>query len=84
VGYVVSGRAELELEGQTVRLEAGDSWVVPAGRRTPTASWRRSPPSRRRRRRRRSTGGTSSGAGVPPSAGGTRAGTAIEPNPGPV
>lgn len=31
VGYVVSGRAELELEGQTVRLEPGDSWVVPAG-----------------------------------------------------
>lgn len=31
VGYVISGRAELELEGQTVRLEPGDSWVVPAG-----------------------------------------------------
>ncbi|MEX0938677.1 MAG: cupin domain-containing protein [Pirellulales bacterium] len=31
VGYVVSGRAELNLEGQTVVLEAGDSWVVPKG-----------------------------------------------------
>jgi len=31
VGYVISGRAELDTKGQTVRLEAGDSWVVPAG-----------------------------------------------------
>lgn len=31
VGYVVSGRAELTIEGQTVRLEPGDSWLVPAG-----------------------------------------------------
>jgi quercetin dioxygenase-like cupin family protein len=31
VGYVISGRAELVIEGQTVRLEPGDSWVVPAG-----------------------------------------------------
>lgn len=31
VGYVVSGRAELTVEGQTVTLEPGDSWVVPAG-----------------------------------------------------
>ncbi len=31
VGYVISGRAELEIEGQTVRLEPGDSWVIPAG-----------------------------------------------------
>ena len=31
VGYVVSGRAELEIEGQTIRLEPGDSWLVPAG-----------------------------------------------------
>lgn len=29
VGFVISGRAELELEGQTVRLEPGDSWLVP-------------------------------------------------------
>jgi quercetin dioxygenase-like cupin family protein len=31
VGYVIAGRAELELEGQLVRLEPGDSWVVPRG-----------------------------------------------------
>ena len=31
IGYVVSGRAELILEGQTVALEPGDSWVVPRG-----------------------------------------------------
>ena len=30
VGYVLEGSAELELEGQTIRLEAGDSWLVPA------------------------------------------------------
>jgi len=31
VGYVVAGRALLHLEGQVVRLEPGDSWVVPKG-----------------------------------------------------
>jgi quercetin dioxygenase-like cupin family protein len=31
VGYVIAGRAELHLEGQMVRLEPGDSWVVPRG-----------------------------------------------------
>jgi quercetin dioxygenase-like cupin family protein len=31
VGYVLRGRAELTLEGQTVRLQQGDSWVVPRG-----------------------------------------------------
>src|SRR5215510_15074446 len=31
VGYVVSGKAELIVEGQTVMLEPGDSWLVPAG-----------------------------------------------------
>jgi quercetin dioxygenase-like cupin family protein len=30
VGYVIAGRAELELEGQKVTLEPGDSWLVPA------------------------------------------------------
>lgn len=30
VGFVVSGRAELESEGQTLTLEPGDSWLVPA------------------------------------------------------
>ena len=29
VGFVLEGRAELELEGQTVSLGPGDSWVVP-------------------------------------------------------
>lgn len=31
VGYVISGRAELHLEGQVVLLETGNSWVVPKG-----------------------------------------------------
>jgi quercetin dioxygenase-like cupin family protein len=31
VGYVVQGRAELQLEGQTIVLEPGDSWIVPKG-----------------------------------------------------
>lgn len=31
IGYVIKGRAELHLEGQTVLLEAGDSWVVLRG-----------------------------------------------------
>jgi quercetin dioxygenase-like cupin family protein len=31
VGYVLAGEAELVVEGQTVRLEPGDSWLVPAG-----------------------------------------------------
>jgi quercetin dioxygenase-like cupin family protein len=30
VGYVIAGRAELHSEGQ-VKLEPGDSWVVPKG-----------------------------------------------------
>ncbi len=30
VGYVLEGLAELELNGQTVRLEPGDAWLVPA------------------------------------------------------
>ena len=31
VGFVVSGRAELVVEGQTLTLEPGDSWLVPEG-----------------------------------------------------
>ncbi len=31
VGYVLDGRAELHLEGQTIVLEPGDCWVVPKG-----------------------------------------------------
>lgn len=30
-GYVVEGRAKLHLEGQTLVLEPGDSWIVPEG-----------------------------------------------------
>ncbi len=33
VGYVISGKAELHIEGQVLRLEKGDSWVVPKGAR---------------------------------------------------
>ena len=31
VGYVISGRAELHIEGQMIKLEPGDSWTVPKG-----------------------------------------------------
>jgi quercetin dioxygenase-like cupin family protein len=31
VGYVISGRAELTVEGQTIKLDPGDSWLVPSG-----------------------------------------------------
>ena len=31
VGYVLEGRAELQLEGQSIKLEPGDSWLVPPG-----------------------------------------------------
>ena len=31
VGFVLGGRAKLILEGQTITLEPGDSWLVPAG-----------------------------------------------------
>jgi mannose-6-phosphate isomerase-like protein (cupin superfamily) len=31
VGYVLRGRADLEIEGQIVKLGPGDSWVVPRG-----------------------------------------------------
>lgn len=31
VGYVIKGKAELHLEGQVVKLEPGDSWIVPQG-----------------------------------------------------
>jgi quercetin dioxygenase-like cupin family protein len=33
VGFVLDGNATLELEGQTIQLKAGDSWVVPKGSR---------------------------------------------------
>jgi len=31
VGFVISGKAELEIEGQTITLTPGDSWLVPEG-----------------------------------------------------
>ena len=31
VGYVLEGSAELDIEGQTLLLKTGDSWVVPKG-----------------------------------------------------
>ena len=31
VGYVLSGRAELSLEGDKIPLSPGDSWTVPKG-----------------------------------------------------
>lgn len=30
VGYCIAGRARLEIEDQTITLEPGDSWMVPA------------------------------------------------------
>ena len=33
VGFVLAGRAELHLEGQMIKLEPGDSWLVPKGAR---------------------------------------------------
>lgn len=30
VGYVISGKATLHCEGQTINLEQGNSWTVPA------------------------------------------------------
>lgn len=31
VGFAIKGKARLDLAGQTILIEAGDSWVVPAG-----------------------------------------------------
>jgi quercetin dioxygenase-like cupin family protein len=31
VGFVINGRAELDIEGQKILLEKGNSWVVPKG-----------------------------------------------------
>ncbi|MBD2692233.1 cupin domain-containing protein [Anabaena catenula] len=33
VGFVINGRAELDIEGQKIVLERGSSWVVPKGAR---------------------------------------------------
>ena len=53
VGYVIAGRAELEIEGQTVRLEPGDSGSFRRVPSTPTASWKPSLRSKPRPRRLR-------------------------------
>ena len=31
VGYVIAGKAELHLEDEVVKLESGNSWLVPQG-----------------------------------------------------
>lgn len=31
LGYVVEGKAELQIEGQRIMLRPGDAWLVPAG-----------------------------------------------------
>jgi quercetin dioxygenase-like cupin family protein len=31
VGYVIAGRAELQIEGQVLALNPGDSWAIPRG-----------------------------------------------------
>lgn len=31
VGFVIAGRAELEMNGEVVTLRPGDAWLVPAG-----------------------------------------------------
>ena len=53
VGYVVSGSVELDVDGESVTLSAGDSWRVPKGARrsyriveTLTAIEATSPPAR--------------------------------------
>jgi len=33
VGYVITGAAELDINGEVTRLGPGDSWIVPAGAR---------------------------------------------------
>ena len=38
VGFVLEGNATLELEGQTIKLKPGDSWVVPKAHSTPIIS----------------------------------------------
>jgi quercetin dioxygenase-like cupin family protein len=45
VGYVISGSAKLDLEGQTLNLKAGDSWLVPAGAEPFTAIEATAPPA---------------------------------------
>lgn len=63
VGYALKGRAELQVEGQTLLLEAGDCWVIPRGARHSysivepfTAIEATSPPARVHARDERPTG----------------------------
>jgi quercetin dioxygenase-like cupin family protein len=63
VGYVISGRAELNLDGQTILLEPGDCWLVPQGARHSyaildrfTAVEATSPPARVHARDEKATG----------------------------
>ena len=50
VGYVIAGSAKLDIEGQTLNLKRGDSWLVPAGAMhqytiiEPFTAWRRQRP----------------------------------------
>ena len=75
VGYMISGRAELDLEGQTIRLEPGDSWLVPAGARHAyrileplTAVEATAPPAQVRGRDKSPTGHASAAAQPDPTA----------------
>jgi len=58
VGYVIQGCAKLEIEGQSLWLEAGDSWVVPRARIIGTKSSSHLRPLRRLPHRPRFTAGT--------------------------
>jgi quercetin dioxygenase-like cupin family protein len=60
VGYVLAGYAELMVEGQTVSLEPGDSWLVPAGAEPPIGLSRNSRQWRQRRLPPRCTAATPS------------------------
>jgi hypothetical protein len=53
VGYVLEGRAELEIEEQKVLLKQGDSYVVPRGAAHDIAFWNRFRPSKPPRRQHR-------------------------------
>ena len=48
IGYVIKGRAELQMEGQTILLEEGDAWLVPKGAGHSYNIWSLLPRSRRR------------------------------------
>ena len=66
VGFVIAGRAELTIEGQTIVLEPMNTGSCPRAPSTATASWRSSPPWRPPRRPPRSTGATRADATMAP------------------